>query len=44
MKRFRRRDLLVRGGVVLGASSVMGAAGYAAAKDLAPDSEPAAAP
>lgn len=42
--RFRRRDLLVRGGAVLGASSVMGVAGYAAAKELAQDSEPAAAP
>ena len=42
--RFRRRDLLVRGGAVLGASSVMGAAGYAAAKELAQDSESAAAP
>ena len=42
--RFRRCDLLVRGGAVLGASSVMGVAGYAAAKELAQDSEPAAAP
>jgi isopenicillin-N epimerase len=40
----RRRDLLVRGGAVLGASTVLGAVGYVSAKELAQDSEPTAAP
>ena len=37
----RRRDFLVRGGLVLGASSLTGAAGYAAAKEIADDGAPA---
>jgi isopenicillin-N epimerase len=44
MKPFNRRDLIVRGGAVLGASSVMGAVGYVSAKELAEASEPTAAP
>ena len=40
---FRRRDFLVRSGLVLGASTVAGAAGYVAAKEIAIDDEPAAA-
>jgi isopenicillin-N epimerase len=39
----RRRDFLVRSGLVLGASSLTGAAGYVAAKEIAVDDEPAAA-
>jgi isopenicillin-N epimerase len=39
----RRRDFLVRSGLVLGASSLTGAAGYVAAKEIAIDDEPAAA-
>jgi isopenicillin-N epimerase len=40
----RRRDFLVRSGLVLGASSVTGAAGFVAAKELADRDEPAPAP
>jgi selenocysteine lyase/cysteine desulfurase len=40
---FRRRDFLVRSGLVLGASSLTGAAGYVAAKELTSDDEPASA-
>jgi isopenicillin-N epimerase len=39
----RRRDFLVRSGLVLGASSLTGAAGYVAAKEIAADEQPAAA-
>jgi selenocysteine lyase/cysteine desulfurase len=39
----RRRDFLVRSGLVLGASSLTGAAGYVAAKEIATDDEQAAA-
>jgi selenocysteine lyase/cysteine desulfurase len=39
----RRRDFLVRSGLVLGASTLTGAAGYVAAKELATEDEPAAA-
>jgi selenocysteine lyase/cysteine desulfurase len=40
---FRRRDFLVRSGLVLGASTLTGAAGYVAAKEIGTDDEPAAA-
>jgi selenocysteine lyase/cysteine desulfurase len=40
---FRRRDFLVRSGLVLGASTVAGAAGYVAAKEIATDDGSAAA-
>ena len=40
---FRRRDFLVRSGLVLGASSLTGAAGYIAAKELTSDDEAASA-
>jgi selenocysteine lyase/cysteine desulfurase len=40
---FRRRDFLVRSGLVLGASTVAGAAGYVAAKEIATADDPAAA-
>jgi isopenicillin-N epimerase len=40
---FRRRDFLVRSGLVLGASSRTGAAAYVATKKPATDDEPAAA-
>lgn len=40
---FRRRDFLVRSGLVLGASTLTGAAGYVAAKEIATDDDPAAA-
>jgi len=39
----RRRDFLVRSGLVLGASSLTGAAGHVAAKEIDVEDEPAAA-
>ena len=40
----RRRDFLVRSGLLLGASSVAGAGGYVAAKKLSGEEDLAAAP